>query len=359
MATKDIVLVTGSSGLIGSALTERLQQKYEVIGMDVEAPRSLPGGSQFLEVDLTEDDSVAKAMAQVRDRHGDAIASVVHLAAYYDFSGEESPLYEEITVRGTERLLREASLMKCEQFLFSSTLLVHQPCKPGERINEDWPLEPSWPYPESKIQTEDLIRSQHGSIPVVLLRIAGVYDDYCHSLPLSHQIQRIYERWMTSRVYPGDLDAGQALLHLEDLIHGIELAIEKRDRLPLETTLLLGEPETLSYGELQRELGRLIHEEEWETKKVPKPVAKAGAWVQEQNPFGEEPFIKPWMVDHTDDHYAIDVGRAQGLLGWGPSCSVREALPKMVEALKKDPVAWYKEHDLTGPKSLEERASSR
>jgi len=39
----------------------------------------------------------------------------------------------------------------------------------------------------------------------VLLRVAGVYDDYCHSLPLSHQIQRIYERALTSHVFPGHI----------------------------------------------------------------------------------------------------------------------------------------------------------
>ena len=43
----------------------------------------------------------------VRERFGTRIASVIHLAAYYDFSGEPSEKYETITVQGTERLLRE------------------------------------------------------------------------------------------------------------------------------------------------------------------------------------------------------------------------------------------------------------
>jgi len=43
---------------------------------------------------------------RIRYAYGERIASGIHLAAYYDFSGEPSPLYDEITVRGTERLLR-------------------------------------------------------------------------------------------------------------------------------------------------------------------------------------------------------------------------------------------------------------
>lgn len=52
------------------------------------------------------DESVQEALQRVRTGYGGRIASVIHLAAYYDFSGEPSDKYEQITVRGTERLLR-------------------------------------------------------------------------------------------------------------------------------------------------------------------------------------------------------------------------------------------------------------
>lgn len=56
-----------------------------------------------------------------------------------------------------------------------------EPCRPGERIDESWPLEPKFPYPQSKVLTETLVREQHGSIPVVILRPAGVYDESCRA----------------------------------------------------------------------------------------------------------------------------------------------------------------------------------
>src|SRR5918996_2838250 len=43
------------------------------------------------------------SLRQVRERHGRRIASVIHLAAYFDLTGEPNPKYEEVTVRGTER----------------------------------------------------------------------------------------------------------------------------------------------------------------------------------------------------------------------------------------------------------------
>jgi nucleoside-diphosphate-sugar epimerase len=279
---------------------------------------------------------------------------VIHLAAYYDFSGEPSPLYDEITVRGTERLLRSLHEMQFEvkQFIFSSTMLLHAPSRPGERITEESPVEPTWDYPRSKAETEQVIKAERGAIPSVMLRIAGVYDDDCHSIPLAHQIQRIYERRVTGRVYPGDVSRGQAFVHLDDTLEAIRLAVEKRRELPPVTTLLIGEPETLSYDELQRALARLIHGEEWETHEIPKSIAKTGAWILDNAPLVEEPFIKPWMVDLADDHYALDISLARKMLGWEPKHSLRETLPSMVAALKRDPAAWYRDHELPLPSSV-------
>lgn len=190
-------------------------------------------------------------------------------------------------------------------------MLVHRPCEPGQRIDEDGPLEPIWDCPQSKVQTEELIRAQHRDIPCVLLRIAGVYDEMCHSIPLAHQMQRIFERTLTSSVYPGDTARGQSFLHRDDLVDAIDLLVQRRARLPNELPLLLGEPETLSYAELQHAFGQLIHGEDWSTTEIPKAVAKTGAWLQRRLPGVDDPFIRPWMIDLADDHYALDIRRAR------------------------------------------------
>jgi nucleoside-diphosphate-sugar epimerase len=354
VAEKGIVLITGACGLIGKAMTKTLAERYRVIGFDIlDSPPSMPL-SAYMRVDLSSDESVQKGLQKVRTDFGDRIASVIHLAAYYNFSGEPSPLYEKVTVRGTERLLKALQPSKVEQFVFSSTMLVHAPCERGQKINENWPIEPKWDYPKSKVDAEELIRRGRGDIRAVLARIAGVYDDDAHSIPIANQIQRIYERWLTGRVYPGDLEKGQAFVHLEDLVDAVDKMIQRRGELPPTQALLIGEDKTLGYGELQERLGMLIHNEEWKTTNIPKSVAKTGAWFEEKIP-GVDPFIKPWMIDLADDHFELDVSLAKRLLRWEPKRFLGDTLPIMVEKLKADPAAFYRQNKLELPSKLEKK----
>jgi nucleoside-diphosphate-sugar epimerase len=345
---KEVVIITGSTGLIGSPTVKRLAADYLAVGFDRRGSPHPRPEAECVCVDITDDESVRAGLARVRYAYGPRIGAVIHLAAYYDFSGEPSSQYEEVTIRGTERLLRALQAFEVGLLVFSSTMLVHAPCLPGQSINEAWPLEPKWDYPQSKVMTERVIHAERGRIPAVILRMAGVYDDRCHSIPLAHQLQRIAERKLISHVFPGDITHGQAFVHLDDVIEALWLAVERRAGLPPETVLLLGESETLSYDELQRTFGRLIHNEEWETREIPKSLAKLGAWIEDHIP-GEDPFIKPWMIDLADDHYALDISLARSVLGWTPKHSLRETLPKMVRALKEDPVKWYAENQLGKP----------
>jgi len=358
-----IVIVTGSNGTIGDAVMRRFAGRFDdVVGFDRKSPNPPPPGCTAVAVDITSDESVQEGLFMIREHHGAHVASVIHLAAYYDFFGEPSEQYDEITVRGTGRLLRGLRELdfQVEQFVFSSTMLVHRPAEPGQFINEDWAIEPTWAYPESKVRTEQLIREERGGIPAVLLRISGVYDDLCHSIPLAHQIQRIYERQLTSRLYAGSTSHGQSFMHLDDLVDAIALVVERRAALPPEVPLLLGEPEPLTYDEVQHTFARLIHGEDLETLEVPgvlAPLAKVGAWVMQKLP-GADPFIKPWMIDRANDHYALDITRARTLLGWEPKRSLRGTIPTMVAALKADPLGFYRENNLELTSELRKQAET-
>nr|WP_262423323.1 NAD-dependent epimerase/dehydratase family protein [Brevundimonas denitrificans] len=352
--TPETVIVTGSSGFIGSALVERLAKRFRVIGFDRDMPPHPPAEAECVCIDLTDDASVKAAFDRVRAGYGKQIASVVHLAAFFDLSGDPDPRYEAVTVRGTERMLEALKAFNAEQFVFSSTMLVHQATERGRPIDEAASLSAALPYRESKILAEALVREKRGRIPAVFLRPAGVYDDGGHSAFLAQQIARIYERRLSSHVYPGDLATGQPSLHLEDLLDAIERVIDRRRDLPTEFPVLLGEADVMTYDELQRDLGRLIHDEAWATHTIPKTAAKAGVWAE--TVLDEDAFIRPWMVDISDDHYELDLTAARTHLGWSSRHSLRQSLPDIVAGLKADPFAWYRANKLNAARVADDKA---
>jgi nucleoside-diphosphate-sugar epimerase len=352
---KEIVLVTGSCGRIGTALVKKLGEKYQIVGFELLKAIYASPSEELVPVDLSSDESVAQAFSHIKEVHGRKILAVIHLAAYYSFKEQHSDKYEKITVQGTERLLNALKDFEVGQFIFTSTMLLHAPTVPGCPITENSPVCPKWDYPLSKVHTEKVIHRLRGKIPAVILRVAGVYDDQCHSIPISQQIQRIYEKTLESHLFAGDVSHGASFIHMDDLVRAILLAIEKRHSLPPELPLLLGEEKTLSYEELQNLISCLLYGKGIRTISVPKWFAKIGAWVEDH--IQHDSFIKPWMIDLADDHYELNIDLAKTMLDWSPKHSLEGTLPKMIQDLQRDPTSWYKKNGLPLSRSMKKRAS--
>lgn len=362
-ADRPVVLITGASGNLGRSLAGYLEADYRIVGLDRKGKD--PGFPMF-EVDLASDDSVRQALQAVRRECGDRLAAVVHLVAYFDSTGADNPLYRIVNVEGTARLLRELRRgMRVERFVYASTMLVHAPGKPGELIDENQPFGPEYVYPRSKLQAEDVLRREHGDMPYAILRLAGVYDEQTVVPTLAQQIARIYERDFESYFYSASNQVGQSMLHRDDLHEAVRLTLERRDSLPPDAEMLIGETEALGYDALQDEIGCLIHgTEDWPTLRVPKAVAATGTWMREKlEPLvpdaldqGEKPFIKPYMIAMSDAHYALDTGRAEQWLGWRPRHRLKHTLPAIIANLKRDPLGWYRAQGMTTPPFLRDSA---
>ncbi|MGE0622854.1 MAG: NAD-dependent epimerase/dehydratase family protein [Pseudomonadales bacterium] len=355
------VLVTGASGLIGKALCARLEELgYVVLGLDLDPDIDYV-------CDLTDPDNIARTLKDITDEHGGKFHAVVHLAAYFDFTGEPHPLYRKLNVDGTRHLLRALADHHVDRFVYASTMLVHAPTEPGVPISECSPLEARWSYPASKLDAETALTqtieamSDSGEtpapMPYSILRLAGLYHDDCGSPTLGNQIKRVYEKELTSRLYAGDPATGQSFIHLDDAVDALVRTVEKARDLPADHVVLIGEETVMSYQALNNAISMALHGEPLAVAEVPGSPAKLGAELQriaekvipDSIDQGDEPFIRRYMIDLASDHYEIDATRARETLGFRTRHRLADELPKILERLRRDPLKFYERNSLQPP----------
>jgi hypothetical protein len=160
-----------------------------------------------------------------------------------------------------------------------------------------------------------------------ILRMAGVYDDLCHSPARAHRIQRIYKGQLAGHLYSGEVSHGQAYVHLDDVVDAIERAADRRAQLPPETPILIGEPETLSYDELQHTFTRLSFDSSGAMADSDHLIgalvmtfsimafAEVGRAIRFLNiPFGAWLIAAPWLLDGIASPLAVLNGVISGVV---------------------------------------------
>lgn len=317
---KEVLIITGCSGRTGIRVAHQFADpRFLVVGLDLLSPKITSTNFNFIQCDISNSQQLEAARKRIQDKYGSKIASIVHLIPY-----------------GTQEILEMAKQFETEQCIFASSILVNVPCEPGQRINEYWPVGPTTELARLQLEAEDILRAEHGKIPLVILRRACHYDEMCHHAPLAEQIQRIYEQQPAAFFFPGNLSHGSSYIHYDDVADIIWLTVQRRFSLPNVTIFVAAEHDVVSYDELQKIIGTECSGEDVKTWSIPRWAAKLAIRME-------------WMCDIPDNNYACNTNLIQEKLGWVPRHAFRQVLPKMIAALKENPQAWYRANSLKFP----------
>lgn len=217
------VLVTGSSGQLGSFICELLASQHEVYGMDIKP--AVVDGLAHMDGDITRPAEVRKAVAGAE--------AVVHCAAQVSVErSHEDPVTDaETNVIGTINLLHECAARGVGRFVYVSSAAVYgNPVKVP--IDESHPTQPMSNYGASKLAGEQFAlayASSHG-MDVVAVRPFNFYSGRADpKSPYSGVITRFIERVRAGRppVIEGDGLQTRDFIHARDVASFVSLIMTR------------------------------------------------------------------------------------------------------------------------------------
>jgi UDP-glucose 4-epimerase len=186
------ILLTGSSGWLGSALAPRLRKLgHEVIGLD-----PVPSAETQIVGSIADRDLVLGTVSENR------IEAIIHSGALHkpNIENRANSDFVATNVQGTLNLLDAAMAGGVDRFVLTSTtsLMISQAIRDGFKggarkaawLTEAMSPEPRNIYGVSKLSAEHLCRLYHIELglPVVVLRTARFFpeaDDMAHAIEQS------------------------------------------------------------------------------------------------------------------------------------------------------------------------------
>jgi nucleoside-diphosphate-sugar epimerase len=355
------IIVTGASGIIGRNFLEMVGDQYYVYAMARRSPREvgvvLRPNIRWVPIDLAEEANVDAAIRKILDWGG--ADYVLHLAGHYDFTNEDHPEYERSNVTGTRNLLESLRQLQLSHFVYVSTLTVSRFPERGRCLDENSETNADFPYANSKIKAENLVReySQHYRCSIV--RPAAVFSDWCEYSPLFHFLSAWLGRGWKRRVLAGRGESAVPYIHVNDLSAFLLTLFGTSDRLPSNAVYIASPDTCVSHNELYEIAKRYSEGEVDAPIYLPKWLCAIGAWLGlvVGRMVGNAPFERPWMIAYVDKTMRIDASKTREALSWQPTgrLDIRRRLLFLIENMKSHPFEWKRKNDEASHRTVPER----
>jgi nucleoside-diphosphate-sugar epimerase len=340
------LILTGASGFIGRHLLEEIKGDYRIFAIARRSQRECGApvhpNIAWMQVDIADRDSLTRTFREIQAAGGARV--LLHLAAYYDFAGENRPEYVRTNVGGTRNVFDLAAELKPERVIFASSVAACGFPRPEGPVSESTPPDGHHIYAWSKRQGEEMLREYDAAFSSCIVRFGAVFSDWCEYPPLYMFLDTWLGRSWRAPILAGRGTSAIPYIYVRDVVAFL-CAVLARVNSFAQREVLIG---STSGCTSHLELFRLAHQHfsgaERRALFMPRALCGVGMLGMEAlgRVTGKMPFERLWMLRYIDRQLAIDNSRTCARLGWSPSprYRVERRMPFLIERLRSQPFEW-------------------
>ena len=219
----ETTLVTGATGLVGynvvDALLKRNRRVKALVRSTEKGKRLLPEECELVQGDITDKDSLVKAMK--------GCSIVYHVAGFPEQWMKDPDIFQRVNVGGTQNMIDVALEQKIKRFIYTSTIDVFV-AGAGQEYDES--IIDSQPkgtyYARSKqLADQQVVAALEKGLPAIFLHPSGLYGPGPTDSPGTNDfILKLYKREV-----PVLLPGGFPVVYAPDVGEGHVLAEQKAE----------------------------------------------------------------------------------------------------------------------------------
>jgi dihydroflavonol-4-reductase len=307
-AGRDLVLVTGASGFLGSAIADQLRHAghdVRVLVREASPRRNISPADEVAIGDMRDPQAVARAMAGAR--------YVVHAAADYRLWTRDPEAMVRTNVEGTRTIAESALRAGVERLVYTSSVATLRPGDdhPSDETCRLTPEQAIGPYKRSKVLAERVVEEmvdRQGLPAVIVSPSTPIGPRDIKPTPTGRIILEAARGRM-----PAFVDTGLNFAHVDDVANGHLLAL-RHGRIG-ERYILGGQNVTLAA--MLAEIARQVQRRPPRVR-LPSGIAYAAAVVSEliAGVTGREPLATRDGVRMSRHRMFFDDTRARRELGY-------------------------------------------
>lgn len=340
------LILTGASGFLGRHLLEAIKERYRVFGIARRTQRECGApvhpNISWHQVDIGDIKRLEAVFQAIQSQA--EVEVLVHLAAHYDFTGEEHPEYWRTNVGGTRNILEIAKGMPLKRFIFASSVAACNFPPKGKALDELSPPDGEHLYAVTKRIGEEMLQKYLDRVPSCTVRFGALFSDWCEYAPLFMFFQTWLSKTWNSRILGGKGLSAIPYVHIRDAVLFMTTLLERYYLLPPGTILICSTDGAVTHNELFDATTSAYYGQKSRPIHMPKPLARVGIvgrdWMGRIT--GNRPFERPWMGKYIDLALTVDASRTRQRLGWAPRprLGILRRIPFLVEHCRTEPLEW-------------------